>query len=141
VRVVYSFARLLAKLPRPGDREVTFAVFESSCQQSLLTQWYRGNPINSLFTWSKQKWLFWRAGFYPANQSCLTLLFWSCKQAISAFCLDQGCNKWTCLPIFTLSLFYAEHQAGKLWIPIKYFGLTRPVIEPRSTYYESDALV
>jgi len=21
----------------------------------------------SLFTWSKQKWLFWRAGFYPAN--------------------------------------------------------------------------
>jgi len=23
----------------------------------------------SLFTRSKQKWLFWRAGFYPANQS------------------------------------------------------------------------
>jgi len=25
----------------------------------------------SLFTWSKQKWPFWRAGFYPANQSDL----------------------------------------------------------------------
>jgi len=25
----------------------------------------------SLFTWSKQKWLFWRAGFYSANQSNL----------------------------------------------------------------------
>jgi len=25
----------------------------------------------SLFTWSKQKWLFWRAGFHPANQSNL----------------------------------------------------------------------
>jgi len=25
----------------------------------------------SLFTWSKQKWLVWRAGFYPANQSNL----------------------------------------------------------------------
>jgi len=24
--------------------------------------------LYSLFTWSKQKWLFWRAGFYPANQ-------------------------------------------------------------------------
>jgi len=57
--------------------------------------------FNSLFTWSKQKWLFWRAGFYPANQSDLKsfqraligwekagllkkqLLFWSCKQAIN----------------------------------------------------------
>jgi len=27
--------------------------------------------IYSLFTWSKQKWLFWRAGFYPANQNNL----------------------------------------------------------------------
>jgi len=53
----------------------------------------------SQFTWSKQKWLFWRAGFYPANQNKLKsfhksligwkkagppkkpLLFWSCKQA------------------------------------------------------------
>jgi len=25
----------------------------------------------SLFTWSKQKWLLWRVGFYPANQSNL----------------------------------------------------------------------
>jgi len=54
----------------------------------------------SLFTWSKQTWLFWRAGFYPANQGFLKtfldcsdwlnksrpskkpLLFWTCKQAI-----------------------------------------------------------
>jgi len=28
---VRSFASLIAKLPRPGDSEVTFAVFESSC--------------------------------------------------------------------------------------------------------------
>jgi len=53
----------------------------------------------SLFTWSKQQWLFWRACFYPANHSNLKriqktligwkkagppkkpLLFWSCKQA------------------------------------------------------------
>jgi len=25
--------------------------------------------ICNLFTWSKQKWLFWRTGLYPANQS------------------------------------------------------------------------
>jgi len=25
--------------------------------------------IVSLFTWSIQKWLFWRAAFYPVNQS------------------------------------------------------------------------
>jgi len=24
-----------------------------------------------LFTWSKQKWILWRAGVYPANQSNL----------------------------------------------------------------------
>jgi len=52
----------------------------------------------SLFTWSKQKWLFWRAGFFPANQCILKtfqvligrikpgppkkqFLLWSCKQA------------------------------------------------------------
>jgi len=33
------------------------------------------NPTASdtinLFTWSKQKWLFWRAGFYLANQNNL----------------------------------------------------------------------
>jgi len=56
--------------------------------------------IISLVTWLNQKWLFWRAGFYPANQSNLKsfqkgligwkkdgppkkpLLFWSCKQVI-----------------------------------------------------------
>jgi len=56
--------------------------------------------LYSLFTWSKQKWLFWRAGFYPANQRFLKslqidligwikvgppkkpLLFWSCKRPI-----------------------------------------------------------
>jgi len=32
-----SFARLFAKLPRPGDSEVTFAAFESSCHLYLLT--------------------------------------------------------------------------------------------------------
>jgi len=30
-----SFARLFAKLPRPGDSEVTFAVFELSCHLLL----------------------------------------------------------------------------------------------------------
>jgi len=29
-------------------------------------------------------------------------------------CLAQGHNKRACKPIFTLSLFYAERQAGKL---------------------------
>jgi len=29
------FARLFAKLPRPGDIEVTFAVFQSSCHLLL----------------------------------------------------------------------------------------------------------
>jgi len=29
-------------------------------------------------------------------------------------CLVQGYNKRTCRPIFTLSLFYAKRQAGKL---------------------------
>jgi len=38
----------------------------------LDTKGYRHHGvIISLFTWSKQKWLFWRAGFYPANQNCL----------------------------------------------------------------------
>jgi len=32
-------------------------------------------------------------------------------------CLAQRHNKRTCRPTFTLSLFYAERQAGKLWIP------------------------
>jgi len=59
--------------------------------------------FNSLFTWSKQKWLLWRDGFYPANQNNLKsiqrsligwkkvsplkmpLLFWSCKQATSVY--------------------------------------------------------
>jgi len=27
--------------------------------------------IISLYTWSKQKWLFWRAGFHSTNQSNL----------------------------------------------------------------------
>jgi len=31
--------------------------------------------------------------------------------------LVQRHNKRTCRPIFTLSLFYAQLQAGKLWIP------------------------
>jgi len=30
-----QFARLFAKLPRPGDSEVTFAVFKSSCHLLL----------------------------------------------------------------------------------------------------------
>jgi len=30
-----------------------------------------GNSINSMFTWAKQKWFFWKIGFYPANQSNL----------------------------------------------------------------------
>jgi len=33
--IVCSFARLFAKLPRPGDCEVTFSVFESSCHLLL----------------------------------------------------------------------------------------------------------
>jgi len=55
--------------------------------------------IISLFIWSKLKWLFWRTGFYSANQNNLKcfqkdligwkkagppkshFLFWSCKQA------------------------------------------------------------
>jgi len=32
---VCSFARLFAKLSRPGDSEVTFSVFESSCHLLL----------------------------------------------------------------------------------------------------------
>jgi len=32
-------------------------------------------------------------------------------------CLAQGHDKRTCRPAFTLSLFNAERQAGKLWIP------------------------
>jgi len=31
--------------------------------------------------------------------------------------LVQGHNKRTCRPISTLTLFYAQRQAGKLWIP------------------------
>jgi len=65
----------------------------------------------SLFTWSKQKWHFWRAGFYPANQSNLKsfwkaligwkkagplkkpLLFWSCIQAKSLLACLHDQNK------------------------------------------------
>jgi len=38
----------------------------------------------------------------------------------------QGHNKQTCWPIFTLSIFNAERQTGKLWITaFKSLGLTR----------------
>jgi len=45
----------------------------------------------SLFTWSKQKWLFWGAGFFPANQSFLNifsiaLIGWIQK---CHFCFDR----------------------------------------------------
>jgi len=29
--------------------------------------------IFSLFTWSKQKWLLWKSGFFPTNQSFLNI--------------------------------------------------------------------
>jgi len=66
--------------------------------------------ICSLFTWSIQKWLFWSAGFYPANQSNLKsflkalinwkkagppkmpLLFWSCKLANDIFENNYFCK-------------------------------------------------
>jgi len=76
--------------------------------------------IISLFTWSKQKWLFWRAGFYPANQNNLKflkrpdwlekirpskkpLLILSCKQAI--------CDV---RKIPTLDALYAKYLRSKL---------------------------
>jgi len=34
--------------------------------------------IYSLFIWSKQKWPFWRAGFYPAYQSNLKRIQIAC---------------------------------------------------------------
>jgi len=67
-----------------------------------------GNSINSLFTWSKLKWLFLEGRFFPANQGFLKtiqmaligwikvgppkkpLLFWSWKQAISIFPKDTA---------------------------------------------------
>jgi len=78
---------------------------------SLVTLYLLNWNTLSLFTWSKQKWLFWRAGFYPANQRSLksfqksligwkkagslkkSLLFWSCKQAICIVSLFFF-NKW-----------------------------------------------
>jgi len=71
----FQFARLFAMLPRPGDNEVTFAVFESSLYLLI--------PVYLLKDRGKLSAL-------PKN------------------------NKRTCLPIFTLSLFNAERQAGKL---------------------------
>ena len=42
---------------------------------------------------------------------------------------------------FTLSLFNAERQAGKQWIPIfLVLGLTRPGIEPETTISVADGL-
>jgi len=69
----------------------------------LVSVHYTSRCTCSLFTWSKQKWLFWRAGLYLANRSNLKsfqkaligwkktgppnkpLLFWSCKQANGYF--------------------------------------------------------
>jgi len=77
----------------------------SSKKPLLFWSCKQANHVNrlmiSLFAWSKPKWLFWKAGFYSANQSNQKsfqkaligwkkadlpkkpLLFWSCKQAIS----------------------------------------------------------
>jgi len=61
----------------------------------IMCQYIRRVIIISLFTWSKQKWLFWRASFYPANQSNLkriqkVLIGWK-KPALqkSHFCFDH----------------------------------------------------
>jgi len=78
-----------------------FKNFASAFRRSLIHLKLRGNTIaflvvvlpdsfremgarknsaetHSLFTWSKQKWLFWRAGFFPAIQSFRKLFkfFW-----------------------------------------------------------------
>jgi len=51
--------------------------------------------VFSLFTWSKQKWLFWRASFYPANQSNLksiqkALISWKKAGPLKKhFCFDH----------------------------------------------------
>jgi len=75
----------------------TVSRFTWSLQSTFPSKLFPANL--SLFTWSKQKWLFRRPAFFPANQlfeNFLTavigwiiagtpkkpLLFWSCKQAI-----------------------------------------------------------
>jgi len=83
-----------------GGAKKIFRNMISLCSKKYLHQIFLiAEVIVSLFTWSKQMWLFWRIGFFPANQSFLNtfsialigwikaglpkkpLLFWSCKQA------------------------------------------------------------
>jgi len=63
--------------------------------------------INSRFKWSKQKWLFWRAGFFQPIRAFWklfrlikdgspkkSLLFWSCKHAIKSFKMEKRKKDW-----------------------------------------------
>jgi len=79
--------------------------FYFKIEETSLTQHYtadQNNCIYSLFTWSKQKWLFWKAAVLSSQSEQLKkyskssdwlektgppkkpLLFWSCKQANKA---------------------------------------------------------
>jgi len=82
--------------------------------------------FNSLFTWSKQKWLFWRASFFPVNQGFLKtfqialigwikagppkklLLFWSCKQAIYMLQLPKASKTSSKHCCFLFSLIFSK---------------------------------
>jgi len=42
-----------------------------NCKAAVTSFYLIATLIHSLFTWSKQKWIIWRAGFYLSNQSNL----------------------------------------------------------------------
>jgi len=83
-----QFARLFAKLPQSGNSKMTFAVFESSYHLLL--------PVG----------LSYHSKLLPLKD-----------RSNPVKCLAQEHNKRTCRLIFTLSIFKAERQAGKLWTP------------------------
>ena len=85
---------------------------------------------------------------YPCNCNCNYILFTKLPWPGDSEGTFRSSSQATiCPPVYhtrrrlhTVPLI-AEHQAGKLWIPIFIvFGLTRPGIEPESTTSVADAL-
>jgi len=60
-----------------------------------------------------------KGSFRPLGKAatCYYQSNYSKVEAIPLSALPEGQNKRTCEPIITVSLFIAERQAGKLWIP------------------------
>jgi len=104
-QVITCGTHLFVKVPRSGDSEVTFSVFESSCHC-----------------------------YYQFNHSKVEAIPFSAlpkdttKANLAAYLHTKPFKCWT-----------SNREAVNT--NFKFFGLTRPGIEPRSTDYEANVLI